>query len=115
MTDQPREGAGVADQGRVRSWRIRPSVGRVTMLAILPMPRERLLCSTSSSSTEWPVAGTERRQVPAEVQFEVARNAVTHTADSGTARQPTGPGQGREERVVARLELGSMLSGGLPK
>jgi len=34
----------------------------------------------------------ERRQVPAEVQFEVARNAVTHTADPGTARPLTGPG-----------------------
>ena len=49
----------------------------------------------------------ERREVPAEVQFEVARNAVTHTADPGAARPLTGPSQGREEHVVARLELGS--------
>jgi hypothetical protein len=35
------------------------------------------------------------------------RNAVTHTADPGTARPLTGPGQGREEHIVARLELGS--------
>jgi hypothetical protein len=49
----------------------------------------------------------EPRQVPAEVEFEVARNAVTHNADPGTARLLTGPGQGREEYVGARLELGS--------
>ena len=36
----------------------------------------------------------ERREVPAEVQFEVARNTVTDTADLGTARLGTGLGQG---------------------
>jgi hypothetical protein len=49
----------------------------------------------------------ERRQVPAEVQFEVARNAVTDIADLGTARLCTGQGQQWEEQVVARLKLGS--------
>src|SRR6202790_13566 len=49
----------------------------------------------------------ERRQVPAEVQFEVARNAVTYIADLGTARLCTGQGQQWEEQVVARLKLGS--------
>src|ERR1700676_4762907 len=49
----------------------------------------------------------ERRQVPAEVQFEVARNAVTDIADLGTARLGTGQGQQWEEQVVARLKLGS--------
>jgi len=49
----------------------------------------------------------ERRQLPAEVQFEVTLNSVTHTADPGTARPLTGPRQGREEHVAARLELGS--------
>ena len=49
----------------------------------------------------------KRRQVPAEVQFEVARNAVTDIADLGTARLCTGQGQHWEEQVVARLKLGS--------
>src|SRR5580704_3359595 len=48
----------------------------------------------------------EFRQVPAEVQFEVARNAVTHTADLGAARLCTGQGQQWEEHVAARLKLG---------
>src|ERR1700731_2448705 len=48
-----------------------------------------------------------RRQAPAEVQFEVARNAVTDIADLGTARLCTGQGQHWEEQVVARLKLGS--------
>src|ERR1700675_2038622 len=47
----------------------------------------------------------ERRQVPAEVQFEVARNAVTDIVDLGTARLCTGQGQHWEEQVVARLKL----------
>src|ERR1700688_2562047 len=47
----------------------------------------------------------ERGQVPAEVQFEVARNAVTDIADLGTARLRTGQGQHWEEQVVARLKL----------
>jgi hypothetical protein len=36
----------------------------------------------------------ERREVPAEVQFEVAPNTVTDIADLGAARLRTGPGQG---------------------
>jgi hypothetical protein len=49
----------------------------------------------------------ERRQVPAEVQFEIARNAVTDTTDLGTARLRTGQGQEWEEQIVARFELAS--------
>src|SRR5271169_6667705 len=49
----------------------------------------------------------ERRQVPAEVQFEVARNAVTNITDPGTARLRTWQGQQWEEEVDARLKLGS--------
>src|ERR1700721_3507089 len=49
----------------------------------------------------------ERRQVPAEVQFEVARNAVTDIVDLGTAGLGTRQGQQWEEQVVARLKLGS--------
>ena len=49
----------------------------------------------------------ERSEVPAEVQFEVARNTVTDPTDLGTARLRTGQGQEWEEQVVARLELGS--------
>src|SRR5208283_1107961 len=49
----------------------------------------------------------ERRQVPAEVQFEVARNAVTDIADLGAAPLCTGQGQQWEEQVVARLKLSS--------
>ena len=36
----------------------------------------------------------ERREVPAEVPFEVARKTVTDTTDLGTARLRTGQGQG---------------------
>src|SRR6202795_4807669 len=49
----------------------------------------------------------KRRQVTAEVQFEVARNTITDIADLGTARLCTGQGQHWEEQVVARLKLGS--------
>jgi len=49
-----------------------------------------------------------RREVPAEVQFEVARNFVTDAADPGAARLRTGPGQGWEGEVVARLKLGDI-------
>src|SRR5208282_952117 len=49
----------------------------------------------------------ERRQVPTEVQFEVARNAVTHIANLGTTRLRTWQGQQWEEQVGARLKLGS--------
>ncbi|SRR6266403_3855882 len=60
-------------------------------------------CLSVSSSSAPP----ERRKVSAEVQFEVAPKTVTKSTDLGTARQLTGPGQGREEYVGARLELGS--------
>ena len=49
----------------------------------------------------------EPREVPAEVQFEIAPNTVTDTADLATARLRTGQGQEWEEQLVARLELGS--------
>src|SRR5271163_1032062 len=47
----------------------------------------------------------ELREVPAEVQFEVARNPVTDIADLCTARLRTGQGQQWEEQVDARLDL----------
>jgi hypothetical protein len=49
----------------------------------------------------------ERRQIPAEVQFEVAGNAITDITYLGAARLRAGPGQDREDHVVARLKLGS--------
>src|SRR6516165_1477957 len=49
----------------------------------------------------------ESREVPAEVQFEVAPNTVTDITDLGTARLRTWQGQQWEEQVVARLKLGS--------
>src|SRR5271166_6133433 len=49
----------------------------------------------------------ELREVPAEVQFEVARDAVTDITDLGTARLRTGQGQQWEEQVDARLDLAS--------
>src|SRR5271170_3207477 len=49
----------------------------------------------------------ERREVPAEVQFEVAPNTITEVADFRAARLCTGQGQQWKEEVVARLELGS--------
>src|SRR5208283_616653 len=49
----------------------------------------------------------ERREVPAEVQFEVAPNAVTDITNLRTARLRTWQGQQWEEQVVARLKLGS--------
>src|SRR5580700_6859525 len=49
----------------------------------------------------------ERRQVPAEVQFEVAPNTVTDITNLRTARLRTWQGQQWEEQVVARLKLGS--------
>jgi hypothetical protein len=60
-------------------------------------------CVPVSWSSARPSAG----RLPAEVQFEVAPNAVTHTADPGTAPPLTGPRQGSEEHVVTRLELAS--------
>src|SRR5512147_341232 len=49
----------------------------------------------------------ERREVPAEVQFEVAPNTVTDITNLRTARLRTWQGQQWEEQVVARLKLGS--------
>src|SRR5271169_90866 len=49
----------------------------------------------------------ERRQVPAEVQFKVAPNAVTDITDLRTARLRTWQSQQWEEQVDARLKLGS--------
>ena len=49
----------------------------------------------------------ERWQVPAEVQFEVAPNAVTEITNLRTPRLRTWQGQQREEKVVARFKLGS--------
>jgi hypothetical protein len=46
-------------------------------------------------------------EVPAEVQFEVAANAVTDITNLRTARLRTWQGQQWEEQVVARLKLGS--------
>jgi len=43
------------------------------------------------------VRSPEPRQLPSEVQFEVAPNAVTRTGDPGAARLLTGPDQSREE------------------
>src|SRR5271166_4599610 len=37
----------------------------------------------------------QRREVPAEVQFEIARNAVTDITELCAARLRAGPGQGR--------------------
>ena len=49
----------------------------------------------------------ERREVPAEVQFEVASNPVTDVTNLRTARLRTSQGQQWKEEVVARLKLGS--------
>ena len=54
----------------------------------------------------------ERREVPTEVQFEVARNAVTQTADLVPARLCTGQRQHWEDYFVAQLELAAV---GVPK
>src|SRR5690349_660586 len=64
-------------------------------------PSTRLLIRTTV------VRRSEPGEVPAEVQFEVARNTVTDVADLRTARLRTGQGKQREEQVIARLELGS--------
>src|SRR5580693_5956622 len=53
------------------------------------------------------VCPPERREVPAEVQFEVAPNTVTDVTNLRTARLRIWQGQQWEEQVVARLELGS--------
>ena len=45
----------------------------------------------------------ERREIPAEVQFEIALNAVTDTTELGTTRLRAGPSQGWEEDVIAGL------------
>src|SRR5580692_10238532 len=49
----------------------------------------------------------ERREAPAEVQFEVAPDTVTDVTNLRTARLRTGQGQQWEEQVVARLKFGS--------
>ena len=49
----------------------------------------------------------ERREMPAEVQFEVAPNTLTDITNLRTARLCTWQGQQWEEQVVARLKLGS--------
>src|SRR3984885_7612427 len=49
----------------------------------------------------------EPREVPAEVQFEVAPNTVTDVTNLRTARLRTWQGQQWEEQVVTRLKLGS--------
>src|ERR1700693_4283173 len=49
----------------------------------------------------------ERREVPAEVQFEVAPNTVTDITNLRTARLRSWQGQQWAEQVVARLKLGS--------
>jgi len=49
----------------------------------------------------------ERREVPAEVQFEVAPYPVTEITDLRAARLRTWQGQQWEEQVDARLKLGS--------
>src|SRR5690348_14407866 len=53
------------------------------------------------------VVRPERRQVSAEVQFEVAANAVTNITNLRTASLRAWQGQQREEQVVARLQFGS--------
>ena len=49
----------------------------------------------------------ERRQVPAEVQIEVAPNSVTDITNLRTASLRTWQGQQWKEQVVARLKLAS--------
>src|SRR5271169_943940 len=58
------------------------------------------------------VCPPERREVPAEVQFEVAPNTVTDVTNLRTARLRAWQGQQWEEQVDARLKLGG---GRLPK
>jgi hypothetical protein len=53
------------------------------------------------------VRPAERREVPAEVQFEVAPNTLADITNLRTARLRTWQGQQREEQVDARLKLGS--------
>jgi hypothetical protein len=58
----------------------------------------------------------EPREVPAEVQFEVAANPVTDTTELGTAGLRTGQGQHWEDHVIAHstiVEGTKMLIGGL--
>jgi hypothetical protein len=50
---------------------------------------------------------SKRREVSAEVQFEVAANGVTDITEPGTARLRIGPAQHWEDHVVARLKLAS--------
>ena len=47
----------------------------------------------------------ERREVPTEVQFEVARNTVTDIADLGTDACAPGNASNGKNKSIARLEL----------
>src|SRR5271165_1430325 len=85
-------------------------------LCAIPSKRPRKMVAFSSSASGWRnglllrvivVRPPERREVPAEVQFEVAPNAVTDITNLRTARLRTWQGQQWEEQVVARLKLGS--------
>jgi hypothetical protein len=53
------------------------------------------------------VGPPERREIPAEVQFEVTPNTVSNITDLRSARLRTWQGQQWEEQVVARLKLSS--------
>jgi hypothetical protein len=77
--------------------------GRTSVPSSEIQGEDQSACLSASSSARPP----ERRQVPAEVQFEVARNAVTDIANLGAARLCAGQGQQWEEQVAARLKLGS--------
>jgi hypothetical protein len=53
------------------------------------------------------VGRPERRQIPAEVQLEIAPNAVADITELAAPRLRIGPGQHWENHLVARLKLGS--------
>ena len=98
---------------RTFDWRMSPSrgaftnggaVGRLNVGAEFRNPGRRSLGPSIRTITIRP---SELGQVTAEVQFEVAPNAVTDTTELGTARLRTGPAQHWEDHDVARLKLGS--------
>ena len=66
-------------------------------------PDDQSGCLSMSSS-----ARPNEGEVPAEVQFEVAPNAVTDIANLRAARLRTWQGQQWKEQVDARLELASL-------
>src|SRR5579864_968229 len=68
-------------------------------------PHERLLCGLLLRVLL--VRLPKPREVPAEVQFEVAPNAVADVTELATARLRIRPRQHWEDHVVARLKLGS--------